>query len=778
MAWPTLQEYNEAIQNPQIAFNDPELKAGKPEIDKWRLPRVRTGQFACVYRMKCANRDWAVRCFSQEVKDQQARYKAIDEYISPLNIPNIVEFDYLAKGILVKGQWYPILRMEWVKGELISDYVEHNLRNSYALHQLAVRWVEMLKVLQANSIGHGDLQHGNVLVVGDTLKLVDYDGMFVPVLRGQLSHEIGHPNYQHPNRTENDFGLYIDNFSAWVIYVSLVALSIDPSLWARTKAGDECFLFRKADFKQPLLSPALGLLTGHPDPNIRNLATLFRSMLFFPPQQVPSLDGQIPLIIQTDTISSSNQAGWWQDHSKTNVKPIPGKSETLPNKQDRLPAASWILDFLNPPIAQYFRKPFIALRLYAISSVIIPLVFLGVAVPFISSPIVAGDSMYLDVIIGFMRVLTFSIFGYVNIMILVWRYLHEPSVISRQNLSVRVKKARELMESLEKSLAISVHNKDIIKNDENKRRKELDSALSRLQDQEHKELDNVQAALKIINVSIESRRRNFDQYEKGALGKLNETIGSRLNSLNQQIALLIKAESDEILRELAKIQNGYKEDYLKRQPISRAKIPGLRYASRSSLEAALFAHGIFTANDISYYRVDAVPGFGPKRTQALVSWQNNLVREATRLMPSVLNPNMKNAIRIRYESQKKPLEILRISEQGKYNMEERAIRDRSRSTKRSLDLEQSTAQTESNRKVQDISKRFAQEYLKPTEAINHLAAEFSSKLREADEQSKMIRQKIFTASWQNAKIHHEYLAYRNISFFKYLGVVYLGVHIK
>ena len=290
MAWPTLQDYNEAIQNPQNAFDDPELKAGKPEIDRLGLPRVRTGQFASVYRLKCAHRDWAVRCFSHEVKGQQERYKVIDDYISPLNITPIVQFDYHAKGILVKGQWYPILGMEWVQGELISEYVERNLHNPSALVQLANRWVEMLKVLQANSIGHGDLQHGNVLVVGDKLKLVDYDGMFVPALQGKVSDEIGHPNYQHPNRTENDFGLYIDNFSAWVIYVSLVAVSIDPSLWARTKAGDECFLFRKADFEQPLLSPILGLLAAHPDPRIQMLATLFRSMLYNPPRRVPLLD--------------------------------------------------------------------------------------------------------------------------------------------------------------------------------------------------------------------------------------------------------------------------------------------------------------------------------------------------------------------------------------------------------------------------------------------------------------------------------------------------------
>ncbi len=399
--------------------------------------------------------------------------------------------------------------------------------------------------------------------------------------------------------------------------------------------------------------------------------------------------------------------------------------------------------------------------------------------PFIiSSPTVAGASLYLDTVILFMRVLTFSFFGYLNITALVWRYLREPSVIRKQNLSVREKKTRELLKSLETALAISERKKNVIKTDGNKQRKELDNDLKRLQEQEHKELDVVQVALNNIIVSIESRRRTNDQYERDAIGKLNETIGSRLNILNQQIASLTKAEADEIEREIATIQNQFKEDYLKRQPVTSAHIPGLRYDSRSSLEAALFAHGIYTANDISYSRVDAVPGFGPKRTQALVNWQNNLVHETTRLMPHALNLNTKNAIRIRYESQKKSLGGQRDTEQAKYTMEDRAIRDRSKITKQSLELEQSTALANSNQKVQEISKRFAQEYLKPTEALNQLKAEFSPKFREADEQSKEIRQKMFAVSWQNAKIRHEYLAHRNISFFNYLKVVYFGHHTK
>ena len=80
--------------------------------------------------------------------------------------------------------------------------------------------------LRAANIAHGDLQHGNVVVVGDQLRLLDYDGMFVPALANKQSNECGHRNYQLPKRSRWDYGPHLDHFSAWVIYVSLVAVAV------------------------------------------------------------------------------------------------------------------------------------------------------------------------------------------------------------------------------------------------------------------------------------------------------------------------------------------------------------------------------------------------------------------------------------------------------------------------------------------------------------------------------------------------------------------------
>jgi hypothetical protein len=137
-------------------------------------------------------------------------------------------------------------------------------------------------------VAHCDLQHGNILVKGDSIKLVDYDGMFVPTMAGQGSNELGHPNYQHIKRCEKDFGNNLDNFSAWLIHYSLLLLKLDPSFWRRYSGGDDCLLFRKADFMQPQQSRLLKEIAEHQVPDIRALHRPITNLLSCEFSQVPA----------------------------------------------------------------------------------------------------------------------------------------------------------------------------------------------------------------------------------------------------------------------------------------------------------------------------------------------------------------------------------------------------------------------------------------------------------------------------------------------------------
>lgn len=279
MAWPTPQDYNEALQSPRLNFDDADLKAGTPDVTVLGLPRPITGGFASVYSVRSNSKRWAVRCFLRDFADHRERYGAIARHLAAANLPYTVHFQFLEKGIRVRGQWYPLLKMEWIEGSTFQEAIEANVQNPEALASLAERWVKMLGALNKHGIAHGDLQHGNVLIAGGEFRLIDYDGMFVPSLSGRASHEVGHRNYQHPARVEADFGPHLDNFSAWVIFFTLMAISVDPSLWGRFGNNQEHLLFQREDFEQPRYSRVFRSLRNLNDDRIRRYLPLFESFL-------------------------------------------------------------------------------------------------------------------------------------------------------------------------------------------------------------------------------------------------------------------------------------------------------------------------------------------------------------------------------------------------------------------------------------------------------------------------------------------------------------------
>jgi len=150
-------------------------------------------------------------------------------------------------------------------------------------------WVPIF-VLAYEGIAHGDLQHGNTIVSADRIKLVDYDGMYVPALSGYSSNELGHGNYQHPKRDSHDFDPSLDNFSSWLIHTSIICLSIDPSLWDWVKQRDEFIIFHKRDLEQCQSSQLLDILSKHASPQIRSVPKTLRRLLSMSPEKIPILD--------------------------------------------------------------------------------------------------------------------------------------------------------------------------------------------------------------------------------------------------------------------------------------------------------------------------------------------------------------------------------------------------------------------------------------------------------------------------------------------------------
>ncbi|MEJ2857907.1 MULTISPECIES: hypothetical protein [unclassified Saccharothrix] len=347
-AFPTGATYVDALQDTALCFRDTDLAGAEVQLDALGRPRAISGNFAVVFSLTVADGTrYAVKCFTREVREQAARYRAIGEHLAGLDDDWIVGFDYVDRGVLVAGEWYPVLRMQWVEGIGLIRWVERNLEDPAALARVAERFAELTARLASAGVGHGDLQHGNVLVTGDgVLKLVDYDGMYVPALAGMAATENGHRNYQSPDRTAADFGPEIDRFSAWVVYLSLVALAVDPALWRQLRDEDaEHLLLAEPDFTDPAGSFALATLTSHPDPGLRALARRFEDVLrdhrAAPPPLRPLDD------VQAGVAAGAVLPSWLADRLEPHM-PTPPPVVRFADRPKARTLASWSLMALVP----------------------------------------------------------------------------------------------------------------------------------------------------------------------------------------------------------------------------------------------------------------------------------------------------------------------------------------------------------------------------------------------------------------------------------------------
>jgi hypothetical protein len=228
-----------------------------------------------------------VRCFTRDIPDLQKKYAAIGSFIQENKPDFLVEATCLTNGIKVNNSWYPVIKMNWVEGDVLNQYISKNITNPLVLKELCDHFFELCQKIEKLGVGHGDLQHGNIIVKNERLCLVDYDGMYLPSLSQLQSNEIGHPNYQHPMRNESIYTETMDHFSSIAIWFSLKALSIVPDLWKKYQSGDN-ILFSRTDYLDPEHSRVFSQLSTYPQ--LKDFADRFKGVCFMKIDQVPTLE--------------------------------------------------------------------------------------------------------------------------------------------------------------------------------------------------------------------------------------------------------------------------------------------------------------------------------------------------------------------------------------------------------------------------------------------------------------------------------------------------------
>jgi hypothetical protein len=753
MPWPTPQDYNEAVQNPRGAFTDLDLRAGQPELTSLGLPRPISGNFACVYKIQAGGQRWAARCFISEVIDQQRRYEVISTYLAKVALPYTVQFTYLSAGIKVQGKPYPLLKMQWVQGESLTVFVGKNIGYPDTLLSLAKVWASMMADLKSANIAHGDLQHGNVVVVGDQLRLIDYDGMFVPGLEGKQSNECGHRNYQLPTRTGWDYGPYLDNFSAWVIYVSLVALAVHPELWSEHRGGDECLIFRKEDFLHPENSAILRDLNSSPNTQLRFLIELFTSLFSLSPQDVPSLDGNLTTITDiapTRINPPRSGSNWWNDHidnlPQREEQPIEvNRTETT---ESVVPDPSWIVDSLmdeKPVEPVAFQGQTKEIRVMILGSM----------------ALVILTRLLVEISASELFIISSCVFG-LNLLFCFIRYKSDPSLADFEKFKKdskgfvrQVREHQTLMDSISAEKLTLQEKLDVIQ-------RGLEEQRNRLIANFQLEMNKAQAEINSQLQNVSQRRREAGTSETNKLNSFQGTLGNQILDFDRKINGLNQKEIDEKSRALNTLQEYHIQSFLRNHAVAGSWIPGIGAAYKSRL----ISNGFNTAADIDW-RVRNVHGIGPTRQAALSQWRQGLEYQARQSAP-ILSAQDKLNIENKYRQERQTLQSDKQRLQTQFDSQVASVRQYFADVRLALNQEEQQLRANDAQKKSDIRQKQDKDIVMLDQKVVDARNQAAPAMKELSDKLRTAQKQVFALRWQSAKHEKEGRRFASLRFQNYL----------
>ena len=634
MPKPTLQEYQEAIQRPDLCFKDNDLKQSKPIPGVFGLPKVISGGFAGVFQVKKGNKNYAARCFLRDVKDIENRYKIINDFLKRKRLSYFVKFEYIDQGIQVKGKWYPILKMEWLDGQTLGEYVEKNRDKSQTMEDLAQKFKKLVMDLKKRKISHCDLHDQNVMVVNGELKIIDYDAMFVPGLEGFQSNELGHANYQHPERRLTDFGPHIDNFSEWVIYISLYALNRSPDIWEKVDGGDQCLLFRDNDFSDPEHSKVFNILEYIEDDNLKLLIDTFKDAIYtYNLEEIPSIIDEKKILQRRRQLIN--------EVAKIPQISLDGFEVNIPKRDN-----SWIWDSKEVQHVNFNKS--LKIEKFILILALIYILALEVMYIFLQTPILE---------------LTRYIFGIPILSLLIpISYCGQEIVRQREQKSSKIKKLESEIRSRQKKIQKEIENINHIKENMNLKIKKLKDEIVSLKNQESLELKRV------------------DSIHWNKLREIDET--------KQDLKI---QEKNEKYFQLKKIQQNYKINKLSGHRISGSRITNIGF-----IKGLLLARiGIRTAADFTDIkaRKSLITGHGarfklkngrsvsvswitPEQVDSLRQWRNKLEEKYELQVPSKLSPQEEKNIKNKYKFQLEKLEEEEKKAKTMIQNEKNAIKER------------------------------------------------------------------------------------------------------
>jgi hypothetical protein len=696
--------------------------------------------------------------------------------------------------------------MEWLEGDALQVFVERNLQNPAALLNLAEQWVQMAKLLRSAAIGHGDLQHGNVIVTGGQLRLIDYDGMYVPSLAGRQSHEIGHRNYQHPQRSEREFGPEIDHFSTWVVYTSLVALSVQPDLWQTHAGGDECLIFRREDFVQPQSSAVFRGLERSTDARLRSLGHMFQSLAQLPPERVPSIDGVFSVRLPatgtpvtgtpvtgtpvTGTPVTGTPAGvtsdWLRDHLPSAPAPTAlapgavaaaaangsgkhpvgvsapvaqtvGTQQAVPSSENRetntaVEDPSWIRDFIGGQQATpvTFAGDLRPERAF-LQRTAGALVLAWSVVFWFSIPLAVPAAATVAAVLVALGVLAKGYRSDASVQAQTgeWEELHA--------IDFKARRAARQLKRLQR-------HEQRLQADHTRRRARVALRLQQGHGAEQADLTRHDQKLQAALAGVQRRRDLLVQSGADTLRKLEAKHAVYLASVDTQIGGLRQLEEADLQDTLKRRQQQFVASYMKRQTIEAAIIPGIGPAAKQALRA----HGIVRAQDLEAVRLPQIEGIGDAKARVLLEWRRKAESLALQTAPQSLSKPEEVLIRGRFFQRRFVLEQEKVKAQKRLAKEIAEAKEGNEARLKALDQEPAALRTRAAQQRDELRKRHKAQTAQWQRKLQDLDAQAAPAIAAIGQELTLARQELALLNAQRASIELRLRRYEALGFDNYV----------
>lgn len=294
MIFPSIEEYKDALRIAGHSLKT--LQGYEPVLRDDGELWFSSGNFAVVFKMRhrSSGRLLALKCFTRHQENRAESYRLITECLKDYPSDYLVRYEYCDEELWVNSRAagdrdFPVLAMDWAEGVTLGEYVRnccaHNDREALQCLIEEFNWFAFW--LLSQPFAHGDLKPDNIVVRPDGKPvLLDYDGMYVPSMKGQKARELGSPVYRHPACTVDSFDKRIDDFALLVLLLELRILATDPAKHAGRGVG-ESLCFRPADVAAPAgwsnelgNFPATRLLLHHFEQTLAGEGTDVGALLF------------------------------------------------------------------------------------------------------------------------------------------------------------------------------------------------------------------------------------------------------------------------------------------------------------------------------------------------------------------------------------------------------------------------------------------------------------------------------------------------------------------